>query len=138
MAAQRYAVQFDGYCPDPEDTPDASGIYVVYTGHEIDEDVVRLRKLLYIGEADDIRDRLTHHERLKDWLVYLRRDEQLWFSFALIPITSTRMRVEAAEIFRHKPICNTEYKNKFPFDLTEIVNRGTHEYLDDTFIVSRT
>jgi len=41
-------------------------------------------------------------------------------------------------IFKHKPPCNTEYADNFPFDTTTVVTTGKNALMAANFVVSRT
>ena len=115
--------------------PEASGVYCVYAGtYRAETDQVSLRELIYVGESSDVRDRLSNHERLKDWKRRLRAGETLCYSVAEVS-SDDRDRAEAAVIYRHKPPCNTEYVNRFPFESTTIQTSGRNRFLEAVFTV---
>ena len=141
MAARRYSLSFDGYwrAPNAGRLPAKAGIYCVYAGtHDIRGNTVSLRKLLYIGEAANVRDRVGHHERRPDWARELHLGEVLCFNSALIAPATDRQRAEAAMIYEHKPPCNTEYVDSFPYDQTTISTSGRNALLREHFTVYRT
>lgn len=113
----------------------SSGIYCVYRGiHNSSENTVSLKGLIYIGESKNVNERIQNHEKLKDWEKHLKLGEVLYYSCA--PIDSkSRVRVEAAMIYKHKPIVNTEYKNDFPYITTEIVTKNKNKFLHENFII---
>jgi len=140
MAAQTYAVEFDGYWREPNKSgvPAQSGIYCVYVcTHDKEAGTVSLRKLIYIGESEDVRTRLSDHEKQQDWEMQLKSDEQLCYSFGAVQEIS-RVRCEAAMIFEHKPPENTECVNDFPFDQTTMDLSGKTALLHTSFTVYRT
>lgn len=94
-----------------------------------------LNRLIYIGEAENIRDRVQDHEKWSRWRRELRVCEELCFNAALISPAADRKRAEAAMIFEHKPPCNEEYVNNFPFDTTTITTRGTNALMKSQFTV---
>lgn len=126
MAMQSYDIEFNGYFMEPnkDALPEKSGIYCVYRGiHNVDKKSVTLKQLIYIGESADIKSRVGSHDRCDDWEELLEDGEVLCYSYALVP-TESRVRVEAALIFKHQPPLNTEYAAAFPFDETKISIRG--------------
>lgn len=140
MAAQTYAVEFDGYWREPNKSgiPAQSGIYCVYAcTHDTQAGTVSLRKLIYIGESENVRSRISNHTRQRDWEKHLKAGEQLCYSFGAVAATS-RVRCEAAMIFKHKPPENTEYVNEFPFDQTTMNLSGKTALLHTSFTVYRT
>lgn len=141
MAARSYDLNFDGYWrpPNISGLPDSSGIYCVYAcTHNVQRKTVSIRKLLYVGEAANVSERVPGHERWQDWELELQHGEELCFSVALISPESDRQRTEAAMIHHHKPPCNVEYAVSFPYDQTTISTSGKNAKLDGKFTVYRT
>lgn len=140
MAEQTFNLNFDGYWREPNISkiPSRSGEYCVNEcTHNVSQGTVTIHRLLYIGEAIDVNDRVKNHEKWNEWRRLVNRGNELCFSFA--PIESTYCeRVEAALIFKHKPPLNTEYKNSFPFDRTTIITSGSKAKLHERFTVNRT
>ncbi|OQS45854.1 hypothetical protein B0T49_20840 [Chromobacterium violaceum] len=140
MAEQSFGIDFSGYWRelDKGSVPSKSGIYCVYRGvYNKDKNTVSLQQLIYIGESVDVRDRLANHEKLGEWSKYLKKGEELCYSFGAIP-AAHRVRCEAALIFRHKPPVNTEYVKAFPHDKTSISLTGKSKFLDASVTISRT
>ena len=131
------SLNFRGYWREPKKAfvPEVSGVYCVYAcTYNADTNEVYLRGLIYVGESSNVRDRLANHERLKDWMQRLKTGEILCYSVAEVG-SNDRERAEAAVIYRHKPPCNTEYVNRFPFESTTIETSGEHWFLKDVFAV---
>lgn len=140
MAAQTYSIDFDGYWREPNKggVPDKSGIYCVYTcTFDQKAKTVSLKKLVYIGESGNVRDRIADHEKQEDWESHLKQDQQLCYSFGAVTAAS-RERCEAAMIFKHKPPENTEYVDSFPYDQTTMNLSGKTALLNTSFTVNRT
>lgn len=141
MAAKSYALTFDGYWREPNISglPAKSGIYGVYacTYNESGR-TVSINRLLYIGEAGDVQGRVAGHEKLPAWKRQLKQGEVLCFNAALISPETDRQRAEAAMIFKHKPPCNTEYMDNFPFDATTVTTGGKNGLMHASFTVVRT
>lgn len=140
MAAQTYAIVFDGYWREPNKSgvPAESGIYCVYAcTHNTQANNVSLRLLIYIGESDNVRSRISNHEKQRGWERHLKAGEQLCYSFGAV-IATSRVRCEAAMIYKHKPPENTEYVNEFPFDQTTMNLSGKTALLNTTFTIYRT
>lgn len=139
MAHQQFDLTYDGYWRDPNKTgvPAESGVYSVYAcTHDKEKKTVSLRKLIYIGESANVRDRIASHEKYDDWKNHLQSGEQLCYNFSPVGSTS-RERVEAALIFEHKPPENEEYKHSFPFDDTTVTTTGKNALLKSRFTVRR-
>ena len=94
-----YSLTYDGYwrASKASGIPAKSGVYSVYAcRYNASEKTVTLRKLIYIGESTNVRDRISGHERTRDWQRHLQSGEELCFNFA--PIITDRVRGEAAVI----------------------------------------
>jgi hypothetical protein len=139
MAAKTISLEFKGYWleKDMGGIPKQSGIYVVYEcTYNQQADTVSLKKVIYIGEAENVNDRIAKHEKWPLWRKHCGAYNQICFSFA--PITSPdRQRGEAAMIYRHKPPVNDQYTNTFPFDQTTMSLSGKTSLLDTNFTVYR-
>lgn len=141
MAEKTYSLTFDGYWRDENRSgvPNKSGVYCVYEcTYDANNKSVSVKKLIYIGESGNVRDRISNHEKEKDWLRHVRAGNQLCFSFAPIFPEEDRERCEAALIFKHKPPENTEYIETFPFDKTHMKLSGATALLCENFTVVRT
>jgi excinuclease UvrABC nuclease subunit len=134
---------FDGYWRQKkvESVPTHAGVYCVYTcTYNKDakpKPTVSVNKLVYIGEAGNVRTRLTGHELWDEWEKHLKAGQVLCFSTAALSPEATRQRAEAGLIFKHKPPVNTEYVHSFPFDTTTINASGTTAKLTTSFTVKK-
>ncbi len=140
MAAQTFTTELDGYWREPNkgSIPAESGFYCVFSCvHHANEKAVSLKKLIYIGEAEDVKDRISDHEKLPDWKKHLKSGEVLCYSFGEVSATN-RARCEAAMIFKHEPPENTEHVSSFPFDETTMNLSGKTTLLSTSFTVNRT
>jgi hypothetical protein len=141
MTTKSYALQFDGYWREPNvgSLPEKSGIYGVYAcTHDVAGGTVSLRRLLYLGEAADLCSRVCNHEQWRAWRLQLKAGEEVCVSVALISPEGDRQRAEAAMIFKHKPPCNTEHVESFPFDTTSITTAGQNALMSSSFTVQPT
>lgn len=129
---------FEGYWSDSKKSfvPSQSGIYCVYPGTlNSTNNTVSLRAPIYIGESENVCERLRNHERISDWKKHLKPGETLWYSFAPVIYENDRFRAEAALIYYHKPVCNSEYITSFPFSSTEIITKGANYGLSEKFTI---
>ena len=134
---KHYIQEFKGYWryKDRSSITNNSGVYCVYAGsYNSIEDTVSLRKLLYIGQSENIRERISNHEKETEWKRYLYSGEELMFSCTNLSIPELD-RFEAAMIYKHKPPTNTEYVYNFPFSTTEVTTYGSKAHLYDNFVV---
>ena len=139
MAEQSFNQSFNGYWREPNkgSLPKESGVYCVYecTFNEAQNNI-SVHKLIYIGESENVNERISEHERLKDWEKHVRKGNQLCYSITEVDGTN-RERVEAAYINAHKPPENTEYRDDFPFDMTSVETIGKAALLQKSFVVKK-
>jgi excinuclease UvrABC nuclease subunit len=137
MSTQTYSLTFDGYWREPNISglPTNSGIYCIYTCiYDQNEKTVSLKRLIYIGEAGNVKERVSGHDGWDAWRTYLRDGQVLCVSTS--PAESgSRVRIEAACIKHHQPPSNTEYKEAFPYDTTTVTTSGKNAFLDSSFTV---
>lgn len=136
MTAKSYSLAYQGYWRDvnAKSIPAQSGVYSVYAcRYNRPDDTVAIHKLIYIGEAQNVRNRVSSHEKLPIWRLHLAAGEELCFNFA--SIVAERVRVEAALIHRHKPPENTEYVRIFPYETTTVSTSGRNRFLASHFTV---
>jgi hypothetical protein len=113
MVAKSYTLTFDGYWREPNigGLPAKAGIYCAYACvFNAGAGTVTLNRLLYIGEAENQHDRVQGHEKWPTWRGKLKAGEEICFSVASIAGQEDRQRAEAAEIFKHKPPCNSRVR----------------------------
>jgi len=135
--AKTINLSFDGYWLKAiGDDAKGSGIYLVYRGVDKDKSV-SLKELIYIGESETVQARIEKHEKNDKWKAKLQTGEILIFSFASVT-SPDRERAEAALIFKHKPDCNDEYVNNFPFDQTTVNSKGKCKFILPSFTVNKT
>ena len=139
MAEKTISIGFDGYWRDVKkaNIPADSGIYCVYEcTFNKEESTVSLKSLIYIGESDNVQERIAKHEKYNDWLKHVNYGNQLCFTFGKVG-SIDRERAEAAMIFKHKPPENTDFVNSFPFDKTKIILSGKIALLNSSFTLMR-
>lgn len=139
MPAYSYSILLEGFVMDNElDTlPAYSGIYCIY------EMIARANpgefepaRLLYIGEAGNLRERIKNHDKMNVWQFSIKSKNKLGFTYAKVD-SFNRLRVKAALVFRHKPELNDEYLNEFPFHATIVKSDGRTDFLDTLFSVAK-
>jgi len=80
MAEKNITIKFDGYWRDENKggLPARTGVYCVYEcKYNVEKDNVSIYKLIYIGEAEDVKSRVADHERYEDWRNHLRKGNEL-------------------------------------------------------------
>lgn len=139
MAPKTITLTFKGYWRERniDGIPKESGIYVVYEcSYNSQTGKVSLKKVIYIGKADDVNDRIANHEKRPVWQRHCGTNNELCFSLAP-GISTDRERGEAVLIYKHKPPVNEEYKYNFPFDDTTMSLSGETVLLTTYFTVQR-
>lgn len=117
--------------------PETSGIYCVYAGtYNKNKNEVSIRKLLYIGQSENINKRLEKHECYDKWIKHLQYGESIIFSYTDVSEHDLD-RFEAAMIYEHKPPVNIEYVNQFPFDTTYVYTSGENILLKNYFVIKK-
>jgi len=139
MADKTISLEFDGYWREPaiSGLPAESGIYCIYTcTHNQKEKTLSLKKLIYIGESQDVKKRISNHEKWDEWKKHQNKGEVICISCAKVA-DGSRNRAEAAMIYKHKPPVNIEYVDCFPYDKTTINTSGKNRLLKSQFTVLR-
>ena len=135
-----YDLKFEGYWAAERENflPTYSGIYCVYScRYNSVADTVALKKLLYIGRAENINERHKAHEKLDEWKSCLSDGETLCYCCA--PLRAQSLVIcEAAMIFHHQPICNDTGKDAFWHDKTHVKTSGCNRFLTPEFVVLKT
>ena len=127
-----FSLEFDGYYFLYSDGPEEPGIYCIYRSNVAKE----YAELLYIGESENIIERLHNHEHYEDWQEHLSTGDTLLFSYAVVEGSAKkRQRIEAALIFHHKPVCNTQNVDSFGYETTVIKTSGKNACLCPEFRV---
>jgi len=130
-------INIEGYWRDKNRTgiPSHPGIFLVYESmYNLINDNVKLFKLIYVGEATNLRERLSNHPLYEVWKEHLKDGDELCYSIAHVP-DNLRERIKAAFIVDRNPIANTTYKHDFPFPPTNIICFGKTALLQTNFIV---
>lgn len=134
-----YSLNFSNYCIgfNLGTIPNGSGIYCVYTGVlNPHTGQLGIEALIYVGESENVHNRIAAHERTSEWLQMTLGGKELCFTYSGIMPADARRRAEAALIFYHKPLLNNEYKHYFPFGQTDVKTFGYQWLLNPYFRVS--
>lgn len=105
---KEYIINFQGYWRElnKSDIPAQSGIYMVYRcTYNRASDTVGLVDIIYIGQSNNVRNRLSNHEKQTEFEKQLASGEELCYSFAPVDIQDLDT-VERSLIFAQKPILN--------------------------------
>lgn len=122
----KYNVTFKGYRRDVNKSglPSYAGIYMVYCcKFNENEQTVTLRKLIYIGKAINIHDRVCNHNRYEDFKRQLLQGEQLCYSYASVSPNEVDA-VENGLIFMQKPELNDDLTDRYSYPDSEFSIEG--------------
>lgn len=120
-----YSLQFDGYCWRGNETtaPTASGIYCAYSCVKQNGQFF-VSELLYIGQAGNLRQRLTQHTNAGDFDLEIANAKVVFYAWATLDGRSLDA-CEAAMIYHFQPRYNTQNKNSFTgHDITSVSSSG--------------
>ena len=113
--------------------PTYSGVYLVYRGTlSADGKSLHCNEIMYIGQSDNIRQRLFSHNKRTEFLQRLEEGEALFYSWAKVGLNDLD-RVESTLIFHVKPELNDLGKEKFLYPSTTIHSSGACARLDRDF-----
>ena len=113
----KYNLNFNGYWVEDRISgmPNTSGIYFVYRCI-YDKEGVILKELIYIGQSENVHDRIKSHEKKDLFKKACLEGETLCYSVAEVPSGSLNI-VENALIFAQKPKLNDRYKDEFKYNI---------------------
>ena len=80
---------------------------------------------------------VSKHEKWSEWRKEVPEGLEICFSFAGAT-SPDRERAECALIYHHKPKCNDECKDSFPYQETTVVSTGRHEFIESSITVQKT
>lgn len=133
----RYNIHFNGSISDNDQAylPEYGGVYLVYRGIWSEKDKLFFcHEIIYIGKAENIKQRLLSHERRNDFLAACRPGEVIFYSYAEVsPLCFNQ--VEAALIYHTQPSLNDTGKDSFPYGPTHVVSDGACALLDLDIVV---
>ena len=101
--------------PNPLSEPGIYCIFAAEPGHD------NLEKLIYIGKAEDMKDRFDDHEKIGDWKK-AAGSKKLYCSIAWLSDISENVlsKIEHEMIYRYQPIVNIQCKNNPPENRPDI------------------
>jgi hypothetical protein len=138
MAVKTFNLNMQGYWREINKAgiPDFSGVFFVYESqYDADRDTVSLKRLLYVGEGENIKVKIATHPNYNRWKSLLNINNEMCFSVCYVEDTN-RIQVMTAFIYKFRPIGNNGYINNFPFDETNILIEGkTNMLMENNFMV---
>lgn len=131
---KRYNINFKGYRRDCNKAtlPHDSGIYMVYRCiYDSLTDKVTLKEIIYIGQAEDLCDRLNNHDKRPLFLKACERGEEICYAYANLSMDDLNI-VENALVFAQKPRLNFDLVDSFNYDSAAFLVEGKCALLDYT------
>lgn len=117
-----YILNFQGYWRECNKggLPSYAGIYVVYRAiYNSKTDRVLLNEIIYIGQANNIRERHQKHEKYDEFCSRLKTGEELCYSCAEVDGRYLDL-LENALIFAQKPALNSIGKESYKHQAAHI------------------
>lgn len=112
---EQYNINFKGYRRDCNKStlPHNSGIYMVYRClYNKQSNTVQLNEIIYIGQAQDLNQRLNNHEKYSEFKAKCGLDEELCYAYADVSLDDLDI-IENALIFAQKPPLNSDLVDSF-------------------------
>lgn len=113
-------ISFDKGSFDKADLPHEQGLYCIYRCKHVFRTLPYEMELRYIGKAEDLHNRLDDHEKEQACQKELTDGETLYFTWALASDKDMLRLAEAALIHHFRPYHNSDFKDHFPFDDTDV------------------
>lgn len=129
---KKYELKFNGFWlqSNLNTLPNQSGIYAVYRCvHRVLANEVDIKELLYIGQAQDVNDRISRHEKHPEFQKKLQYGEQICLAFAPLSLTDLD-RVENALICTQKPPLNKDLRDSFNHPSTTVEVSGRYALIE--------
>ena len=114
---KQYSLHFEGYWREVNKKyiPEYSGIYLIYTCSYVPENnTVSLSRLIYIGQAENLRKRIAAHNE-EEFRTVLSRGETLCYACASVDKEFLNI-VENGMVYAEQPPCNTQLKDNFNYE----------------------
>lgn len=131
-------IAFDGFWREAKKqwiTP-CAGIYCVYAcTYLANVQKVRLDRLLYVGQSENVNERILSHEKASHWNAFLQPTQELCYSVAEVRQVHIRNVCEAALIYVAHPCCNTALTGYYGQESAKISLSGAIGLLPSCFTV---
>ena len=121
-----FNINFKGYWRDinKKGIPSLSGIYIVYDcTYNSETDTVSLNKIIYIGQAENLNERIMTHDKRSDFVRVCGGENNLCYSIAELSVTDLDM-VENALVYAQQPSLNDRLKDKYHYSQAEFHLEG--------------
>lgn len=131
---EKYNILFNGYRRDVNKAglPTYSGIYIVYRCiFNEEKQTVSLKELLYIGQAKNIQERISTHDKRQEFMDALIGDEQICYSYAEVKEQDLNT-VENALVYAQKPRLNKDLIDSYKYEPAQFNIEGKCSLLNFT------
>lgn len=104
---KEFTLIFTGYYSDlhRDAISEESGVYLVFVGKPLLNKTVNLEKLIYIGQGENLKERICKHDKHDKFLQQCEKGELPYYAYALVSKSELDI-VENALIFYNKPCLN--------------------------------
>lgn len=126
MSMDTYKIFFMGYRREEkmDGLPEYGGIYMVYRCvYNKDAKTVTLKELIYIGKSENIKERITSHDKQEEFQKKLREGEEICYSYASVKEEEMDV-VENGLIYMQKPPLNSQYTRSFNYPDSHFIIEG--------------
>ena len=133
-----FTLHFDGSILDESNMtlPTYSGIYLVYRGVlSADRKSLNCHEIMYIGQSENIRRRITTHTKRAEFIRRLHDGEVLFYSYAKCDMNDIN-RIENTLIYRMQPALNDQGKGAFLYPSTTVRSDGQCALLEREIIIN--
>jgi len=131
---KQYNVNFKGYRRDcnKASLPHYSGVYMVYRCvYNSSSDKVTLKEIIYIGQAEDLNDRLNNHEKYSMFQNACESGEEICYAYANVSMDDLDI-VENALVFAQKPKLNSDLVDSYNHESAAFLVEGKCTLLEYT------
>lgn len=135
MTTKVFNIEIHGYWRDPNRNtiPAVSGIYFVYeAAYDQKFDALILRRLIYIGESENIKESIIKNPDYDNWLNHVRYGNELCYAAAFVE-PQNRSRIKAAFVKKHNPMENDLKNQTLSYEETIIKTTGEMTLLSPEF-----
>jgi hypothetical protein len=136
MSARTFNLNIQGYWRDKNKVgiPNHCGIYLVYeTFYNSETDTVTVINIIFIGNAEHVRDAIVQSQILEKWKSYIKEGNELSYCTAFLEKESFD-QVTSALVYYLKPKDNPPI-TLFIYDQTTIISAGKTILIDNVFTV---
>ena len=133
MALREFKIEFNGYWREENKAalPCESGIYCVYAcSFNAILKEVSISKLIYVGAAENVNEKIANHEKLGEWKGYLNYGEQLCYSFGAVE-RADRARCDGCHHFYPSATRQQRLSRPVSVRANHPIFDGTHSWIEE-------